>query len=215
MAAPTSPRTLAQLAGHDHGPGAPVVARDMALPAAEAARVLVLVEGISDRMAVETLAARLGRDLVAEGVAILPIGGSGEARKMLARFASQEKRILGLLDADASAIFRRALAGAGLGAADDSLQARGFFTCQPTLEVELIRALGPEGFLTLVEREGDLAPLRTLQRQAAWAGKPLEAQLNRFLRAKARRPMLYARLMVDACPLDRLPGPLTALLAAI
>jgi hypothetical protein len=54
-----------------------------------------------------------------------------------------------------------------------------------------------------------------LQRQVAWAQKPLEAQLNRFLRAKARRSMLYARLMVQACPLDGMPQPLMRLLAAI
>jgi hypothetical protein len=215
MATPTDPRLLPQLAGLDHGPDAPLVARDSALAAAHVARVLVLVEGISDRMAVETLARRLGRDLGTEGVAILPIGGSGEARKMLARFTAQDRRTLGLLDADATAIFRRALAGAGLGGPDDSLEAQGFFTCQPTLEGELIRALGPEEFLALVEREGDMTPLRTLQRQKPWQDQPLEAQLNRFLRAKARRPMLYARLMVDACPLDRLPAPLMGLLAAI
>lgn len=215
MARPTDPRLLARLAGLDHGPSAPVVARDKALPGAEASRVLVVVEGISDRMAVETLAARLGRDLGAEGVAILPIGGSGEARKVLARFAAEDRRIVGLLDADASGIFRRALAGVGIGDAGDSLEARGFFTCQPTLEVELIRALGTDGFMALVERAGDLAPLRTLQRQAAWTARPLEAQLNRFLRAKARRSMIYAGLMVDACPLDRMPAPLMGVLRAI
>jgi hypothetical protein len=215
MATPTDPRLLAQLAGLDHGPDAPLLARDAALPAAEAARVLVLVEGISDRLAVETLAARLGRDLGGEGVAILPIGGSGEAGKVLARFARPDRRILGLLDADAEAIFGRAMARAGIGGAADDLAPRGFFTCQPTLEGELIRALGPEGFLALVERQGDMSPLRTLQRQVAWAQKPLEAQLNRFLRAKARRSMLYARLMVQACPLDGMPQPLMRLLAAI
>jgi predicted ATP-dependent endonuclease of OLD family len=38
---------------------------------------VVLVEGASDRRAVETLARRRGRDLQAEGVAVVPMGGSG------------------------------------------------------------------------------------------------------------------------------------------
>ncbi len=40
------------------------------------ARAVVLVEGISDQRAVATLAQRRGRDLEAEGVSILPIGGA-------------------------------------------------------------------------------------------------------------------------------------------
>ena len=40
-------------------------------------RGVVLVEGTSDRRAVETLARRRGRDLQAEGVAVVPMGGSG------------------------------------------------------------------------------------------------------------------------------------------
>jgi hypothetical protein len=38
-------------------------------------RGVVLVEGTSDRRAVETLARRRGRDLQAEAVAIVPMGG--------------------------------------------------------------------------------------------------------------------------------------------
>jgi predicted ATP-dependent endonuclease of OLD family len=36
----------------------------------------VLVEGISDKVALEALATRRGRDLVAEDVAVVPIGGA-------------------------------------------------------------------------------------------------------------------------------------------
>ena len=36
----------------------------------------VLVEGESDRVAIETLAGRLGRDLPAEGVCVIPMGGA-------------------------------------------------------------------------------------------------------------------------------------------
>jgi hypothetical protein len=40
-------------------------------------RAVVLVEGTSDQHAVETLARRRGRDLVAEGVEVVPMGGFG------------------------------------------------------------------------------------------------------------------------------------------
>src|SRR5204862_367989 len=39
-------------------------------------RAIVLVEGFSDQIAVETLAARRGRDLADESVAVVPIGGA-------------------------------------------------------------------------------------------------------------------------------------------
>jgi predicted ATP-dependent endonuclease of OLD family len=38
-------------------------------------RGVVLVEGMSDRHAVETVARRRGRDLQAEAVAVVPMGG--------------------------------------------------------------------------------------------------------------------------------------------
>ena len=40
------------------------------------ARAVVLVEGVSDQRALEALAERRGRDLEAEQVAIVPIGGA-------------------------------------------------------------------------------------------------------------------------------------------
>lgn len=62
------------LAGYVSGPEAATEATAVALARAEVARVVVLVEGVSDQIAVETLALRHGRDLAAEGVAVLPAG---------------------------------------------------------------------------------------------------------------------------------------------
>lgn len=39
-------------------------------------RRVVLVEGVSDQFAVEALAERRGRDLPAEGVSVVPMGGA-------------------------------------------------------------------------------------------------------------------------------------------
>lgn len=39
-------------------------------------RAVILVEGISDRVAVETLAERRGRELATQGVSVVPMGGA-------------------------------------------------------------------------------------------------------------------------------------------
>ena len=48
-------------------------------------RAVVLVEGISDQRALTTLATRRGRDLEAEGVSVVPIGGAHAVGPYLAR----------------------------------------------------------------------------------------------------------------------------------
>ena len=54
-----------------------------------------------------------------------------------------------------------------------------------------------------------------MQRQPAWRAEPAGAQLRRFLGAGARRKLRYARLLVDAVDLDRVPRPLDAVIAAV
>jgi len=47
---------------------------------------VVLVEGVSDQWALEALAHRRGRDLDAEGVNVVPMGGSKNIGRFLERF---------------------------------------------------------------------------------------------------------------------------------
>jgi hypothetical protein len=54
---------------------------------------------VSDHVAVEALAARGGRDLAAEGVAVIPIGGTGNIRRLLDLLVSGGVRLAGLCDA--------------------------------------------------------------------------------------------------------------------
>ena len=63
---------------------------------------MVLVEGTSDRLAVEALAGRRGRDLAAEGVAVVPMGGFGNLPRFLERY--RDVRVAGLYDAGKSVI---------------------------------------------------------------------------------------------------------------
>lgn len=56
-----------------------------------------------------------------------------------------------------------------------------------------------------MQAQGDLASLRALQGQPAWRQQSFDAQMHRFLGAGARRKLRYARLLVDALDLDRMP----------
>jgi OLD-like protein len=83
---------------------------------AAGARAVVLVEGASDRSALEALAARTGRDLPEEGVAVLAIGGAQAIRRSLELYGPRglDLRLAGLCDAGEEEHFRRALELAGL-----------------------------------------------------------------------------------------------------
>ena len=82
------------------------------------ARAVVLVEGVSDRVAVQTLAELRGRDLDAEGVAVVPIGGAQAIGRYLNLYGPRGLglRLAGLCDAGEEREFRRGLERAGLGA---------------------------------------------------------------------------------------------------
>jgi hypothetical protein len=163
----------------------------------------VLVEGTSDRIALETLAERRGRDLAAEGIEIVAMGGAQAIGRFLERF--QGLRVTGLCDAGEEPDFRRAFERAGLEPS--------FHVCEPDLEAELIRALGTERVLHVVEAHGDLQPFRTLQKQVEWRGRPVEDQLRRFMGSGGRRKTRNARYLVETLDLERVPRPLEGALA--
>src|SRR5437762_14208092 len=80
-------------------------------------RAVVLVEGVSEQRALEALAPRLGRDLDAERIEIVAMGGSKNIRSFLGRFGPRglNARLAGLCDAAEEGDFRRGLEWAGLG----------------------------------------------------------------------------------------------------
>lgn len=207
------------LAGYPHGPGAPIRATTRALRNVEVAQAVILVEGVSDQIAIETLALRHERDLGAEGVAVLPIGGAQAVNRYLRELGPFGERLnlAGFCDADAAELFRRALGRAGIGTPKTTAEMAtlGFHVCRRDLEDELIRAVGAERVLGVVDAEGELGSFETLQKQLEWRGRPVTAQLRRFIAAKARRGQRYARLLIEAVDLDRAPQPLDAVLDRI
>jgi hypothetical protein len=182
-----------------------------------APRAVVLVEGISDRSAVEALAERRGRNLAAEGISVVPIGGAQAIGRFLNELGPRglDVRLAGLCDAAEEGEFQRGLERAGLGSnlTRADMERLGFFVCVADLEEELIRALGSAAVEEVAEAEGDLGAFRTLQKQPAWQGRPVEEQLRRFMGSGGSRKVRYARLLVEALDLDRVPRPLDLVLA--
>jgi len=165
------------------------------------------------------LAERHGRDLAAEGVSIVPIGGAqaiGRFLRLLGR-DGHDVRIAGLCDAGEERDFRRALERSGLGSSLTrvGMEKLGFYVCVADLEDELIRALGADAVERVVEANGDLGPFRTLQKQAAWRGRPKEEQLRRFMGSGGSRKTRYAQLLVDALEPGRVPRPLDLVLGHV
>lgn len=168
-------------------------------------------------MALETLANRHGRDLRAEGTAIVPIGGAHAVDRYLALFGPEGAglTIAGMCDAGEEEYFRRGLAAGGLGLTQNrqEMEQLGFFVCVDDLEDELIRACGRGAIETLLDSQGDLGSFRTIQNQPAWRHEDFDAQMRRWLGAGARRKLRYARLLVLSLQLDQMPRPLDAVLA--
>jgi hypothetical protein len=166
-------------------------------------RGVVLVEGTSDRRAVETLARRRGRDLETEGVAVVPMGGYGNLPRVLRQY--RDLRRAGLYDVGEERHFLRALECDDRG----QLERAGFYACTLDLEDELTRAVGPDGMERVLAEQGELRAFRTYQRQPAHRARPLEEQLHGFM---WNRKQKYAVLLAEALDLERVPRPLDLVL---
>ena len=111
---------------------------------------VVLVEGITDRIALEAVAAKLGRDLAAQASRSCR---SAARRRSAARPREHEgERVVGLCDAGEERWFRRVLGDAT-------------YVCVEDLEDELIRALGPTGCEEVIAAQGELETFRNFQNQ--------------------------------------------------
>jgi Overcoming lysogenization defect protein-like, TOPRIM domain len=182
-------------------------------------RAVVLVEGVSDRFALEALAERRGRRLDADGVSVVPIGGAQSIGRFLDLFGPRglDVGLAGMCDAAEEGEFQRALERAGLGSnlTRAGMERLGFYVCVADLEDELIRSLGAAAVEEVVDAQGELGSFRTLQKQPAWQGRAHEQQLRRFMGSGGSRKIRYARLLVEALSLSRVPRPLDLVLARV
>ena len=209
--------TRRALEGYPSGPAAPLRATARALGKVPGASTVVLVEGVSDQIALETAAAGLGLSLDAHRVVVVPMGGAHAVARVLAtiRGLNPDVRLAGLCDVREQEVVRRALVDAAVvpSVPVTGLEEHGFFACVEDLEDELVRAVGVERVLSVLDAQGDLGSFRSLQAQPAWRGATPEAQLHRFLASGARRKLRYARVLVEAA--GALPRPLGALLGSL
>ena len=160
---------------------------------------VVLVEGITDRIALEAVAAKLGRDLTADGIEIVPIGGAQAVRRAAA--LHEGEHVVGLCDAGEERWFRRVLGDAT-------------YVCVENLEDELIRALDAAHVEQVVAAQGDLDIFRSFQNQPAWRGRSTESQLVRWMH-NGDRHHRYPPLLIAALEPDRIPRPLTGVLERV
>jgi hypothetical protein len=185
----------------------------------ERVRAVILVEGTSDQVAVETLAQRRGRDLDAEGVSVVPIGGARSIGRFLVRFGPRgaDVRLAGLCDAGEEGEFQRGLEHAGLGAGltRDGMESLGFYVCVADLEDELIRCLGTSVVEQIIEAHGDIRSFRIFEKQPAQRGRTDQQRLRRFMGTRSGRKINYARLLVDALDLTQVPRPLDRVLTHV
>jgi len=166
------------------------------------AEVVVLVEGHSDVAALEVLAEAHG---VRDRLDLVAMGGVTNIRRHLGALAAQrpDAVVLGVCDAGE----RRYLEHA------DGLA--GVFVCDRDLEDELIRAVGPEVVVELLDDLGELRRFRTFQDQPEWRGRDLGDQLRRFASTRSGRKAIFARRVAQAVGTTGVPQPLAALFAAV
>lgn len=179
----------------------------------------MLVEGNSDKVAVETLAHRHGRDLALDDVEVVAMGGATNIASFLTVYGPRglDLKLAGLCDAREERDFLRAFASAdlGVGLSREEMEGLGFYVCVPDLEGELIRSLGVASVEAVIESQGELSSFRTFQRQPAQRDRSLEDQLRRFLGTQSGRKSRYARALVNALDLAHSPRPLSRLLSHV
>ena len=180
--------------------------------------ITILVEGDSDKAAVEALAPRYGIELASDedavaagGIELVSMGGAGNAGRFIAERAAAGRRVGGLYDEAEERFFARALNRQE----GEDLSRQGFFACRRDLEDELVRALGVTAVTALLEQKNDLGGFRSFQNQDAHRADEPSEQLRRFIGANGARKRTYAAAMAEAVPLEDLPEPLDGLLSWI
>ena len=164
--------------------------------------VVVLVEGDSDRGAVEALSRRLGHDPVDGDVIVVSMGGVTNVGHYLKLYREADKIAI-LCDIPEASYVRKAV--------ERHPDEVGVFACEADLEDELIRAVGLEWMLDFIHRQGELATFHIMQKQPAQRERTLHQQIHRFMGIKSGRKVRYATDLGGQIPLNVVPQPLELL----
>lgn len=182
------------------------------------ARAVILVEGQSDKYALEAVAAKKKRNLDADSVTIVAMRGAGGIATFLNLLGSNglKLKLAGLCDAKEESKWARALESHGMGAKLDraAMSTIGFEVCDADLEEVLIKAVGEKTILAIIDAQGDKAEFDTFVKQPTQNAKPVVQQLHDFLHLRGRN-ITYAPLMVDAIDATKLPAVLERVINAV
>ena len=183
-------------------------------------RAAVLVEGNSDRVALQTLAERRGRDLAAEGIEVVAMGGITNTRAFASRYGPRGLgvQLAGLYDAPEACPPPARPGGGGSEPSPSSPTGRNAWAstaARPIWRTSCIRALGVEAVEAVIEEAGETNSLRLLAGMPAQRDWTREAVLRRFFTSQSGRKARYAALLVEALEPDRVPEPLAAVLARV
>lgn len=157
----------------------------------------VLVEGESDRRALEVLARRLDLPVPAPVV----MDGITNLRAHLDRGLGP---YLLLHDRRETPYVERTVARAGREVHS--------FVCDADLEDELIRAVGVAGVLAVVDAQHERTSYERMAQQPAQRDRTDAQRLHRWLGARSGHKLTYAGHLADAVLLDAAPRPLVDLL---
>lgn len=167
------------------------------------ARVVVLVEGRSDVAALDALSGAHGLRGRCELVAM---GGITNVSAYVARLGRSRPGVvlLGVCDERERRFMER-----------ERPVLADVFVCVRDLEDELIRAVGPDAVVDLLDELGELGRFRTFQEQPEWRGQPLHDQLRRFAGTRSGRKAIFARRLAAELTDGSLPSPLAMLVARV
>jgi len=151
------------------------------------ARRVAFVEGVTDYQAVRVIAATLGRNLDAEGIAVVALDGAASLTTFLQIMGPQGLKLAvgGICDADYEVDWCNYLTAAGLPASNrHGLNALGFYVSDLDLEDELIAALGTTAAQVVFANDGATQRFQHYTGQAAHQGKSLHEQIRGFVQTK-------------------------------
>ena len=181
------------------------------------AQKVILVEGLSDRLALLSLARRRGRNLDSEQTSVVALHGAGTIGSFLSLLGPNglKLKLSGLCDEDKESAWVKKLEqnGFGSGLTRAALESLGFFVSVADLEDELVRALGNSEVESVIDAQGEKAALSTFANQPDKKGKPNNEILRLFLQSRDRK-VRYAPLLVEALDMSKVPQVLDKVLNA-
>ncbi len=179
------------------------------------ARVAILVEGPSDRLALQFAAEQLGVDLDARSVSLVELQGADvfETLRSLLGPSGLQVELRGMCDADRERRWTDVIYGPGVYNGDrNQLAQDGIFVADPDLEGALVDSLGETQVEGVITAEGEKPALDLYRQQPDKRNLPSRDQILGFLKSKDRK-VRFAPLLVQAVPTGQLPDVLKGVLA--